>query len=38
LGDVRKKDKTEVAGMGWFSIIEDPTGAILALWQPQPRK
>jgi len=38
LGATIKKDKTEVAGMGWFSIIEDPTGAILALWQPQPRK
>lgn len=27
------KDVTEVTDMGWFSIIEDPTGAILGLWQ-----
>jgi predicted enzyme related to lactoylglutathione lyase len=27
------KDVTEVPGMGWFSIILDPTGAGLGLWQ-----
>jgi len=24
---------TEVMGMGWFSVILDPTGAALGLWQ-----
>jgi predicted enzyme related to lactoylglutathione lyase len=27
------KDVTEVPQMGWFSIIIDPTGAALGLWQ-----
>jgi hypothetical protein len=27
------KDVTEVPQMGWFSVIVDPTGAALALWQ-----
>jgi hypothetical protein len=27
------KEVTEVGGMGWFSVIADPTGAALALWQ-----
>jgi predicted enzyme related to lactoylglutathione lyase len=27
------KEVTEVPGMGWFSIITDPTGAVLGLWQ-----
>jgi predicted enzyme related to lactoylglutathione lyase len=27
------KDVTEVMGMGWLSIIIDPTGAALGLWQ-----
>ncbi len=27
------KDVTEVPGMGWFSIILDPTGAALGLWK-----
>jgi predicted enzyme related to lactoylglutathione lyase len=30
------KGATEVPGMGWFSIITDPTGALLALWQVNP--
>lgn len=30
------KDVAEVAGMGWFSIIVDPTGAALGLWQAAP--
>ncbi|HEY7761098.1 MAG TPA: VOC family protein [Burkholderiales bacterium] len=37
LGGVVKKDVTEVPGVGWFSIIEDPTGAVLALWKPKPK-
>ena len=27
------REKTEVPEMGWFSIIVDPTGAVLGLWQ-----
>ena len=27
------KDVDEVPGMGWYSIIVDPTGAALGLWQ-----
>jgi predicted enzyme related to lactoylglutathione lyase len=30
------KEKTEVPGMGWFSIIMDPTGAALGLWESAP--
>jgi len=33
LGAAVLKDVTEVAGMGWFSVIADPTGAALGLWQ-----
>jgi hypothetical protein len=33
LGATVMKDVTEVPGMGWFSIITDPTGAHLGLWQ-----
>ena len=29
------KDSIEVPGMGWLSIITDPTGATLGLWQPK---
>jgi predicted enzyme related to lactoylglutathione lyase len=28
------KDVTEVPGMGWLSIIVDPTGAMIGLWEP----
>lgn len=28
------KGVTEVEGMGWLSIIVDPTGAMLGLWEP----
>ena len=35
LGATVKKDVTEVMGMGWLSIIADPTGATLGLWQPK---
>jgi predicted enzyme related to lactoylglutathione lyase len=27
------KDVTEGPGMGYLSIIKDPTGALLGLWQ-----
>lgn len=36
LGATICKDVTEVPGMGWFSIITDPAGAMLALWQVNP--
>ena len=29
------KEKTEVPGAGAFSIITDPTGAMLGLWEPK---
>jgi predicted enzyme related to lactoylglutathione lyase len=29
------KDVTEVKGSGWLSIIVDPTGAMLGLWEPK---
>lgn len=35
LGATIMKDVTEVMGMGWLSIIVDPTGAALGLWQPK---
>jgi len=33
LGGKVMKDVTEVPGMGWFSIIQDPTGSMLGLWK-----
>jgi predicted enzyme related to lactoylglutathione lyase len=33
LGAKVMRDVTEVIGMGWLSIIADPTGAALGLWQ-----
>jgi len=33
LGATVMKDVSEVPDMGWFSIIVDPTGAPLGLWQ-----
>jgi predicted enzyme related to lactoylglutathione lyase len=33
LGAQLMKDVTEVPDMGWFSIICDPAGAFLGLWQ-----
>lgn len=39
LGATVVKSSTEVTGMGWFSIIIDPTGAVFALWKAaQPMK
>ena len=35
LGAKVMKDVTEVMDMGWLSIIVDPTGAMLGLWQPK---
>ena len=31
------KDKTEVPGMGWFSIFQDTTGAVIAVWEVKPK-
>jgi predicted enzyme related to lactoylglutathione lyase len=36
LGATICKDVTEIPGIGWFSVITDPTGATLALWQMNP--
>ena len=33
LGAKVMKDVTEVLGMGWFSFIQDPSGAVLGLWK-----
>jgi uncharacterized protein len=33
LGATIAKDVTEVPDMGWFSVIVDPTGAAVGLWQ-----
>ena len=33
LGATIAKDVTEVSNFGWFSIIIDPTGAALGLWE-----
>jgi hypothetical protein len=35
LGAAICKEVTEVPGMGWFSVITDPTGATFGLWQPK---
>jgi predicted enzyme related to lactoylglutathione lyase len=36
LGAKIVQDKMEVGGFGWMSVISDPTGATIALWQPKP--
>ncbi len=38
LGATIAKVVTEVPGMGWFSVIIDPTGAPFGLWQPKTTK
>ena len=38
LGATIAKDVTEVPGMGWFSVIIDPTGAAFGLWQAKTGK
>ena len=35
LGANVMKDVTEVMGAGWLSILIDPTGAAIGLWQPK---
>jgi uncharacterized protein len=37
LGAAIIRDAMEVPGMGWLSIIKDPTGAGLGLWKPNAR-
>jgi len=37
LGATVMKDVTEVKDMGSFSILVDPTGAMIALWEAKPR-
>ena len=37
LGATILKDVSEVPDMGWFSIITDPTGAALGMWQAKPK-
>jgi len=37
LGAQVMKDVTEVKGMGSFSILSDPTGGTIALWEAKPR-
>jgi len=37
LGAKIMMDKTEVANFGFMSVITDPTGATIALWQPKQR-
>jgi uncharacterized protein len=34
-GATLMRDITDVAGMGAFTVISDPTGAALGLWQPK---
>src|SRR4029079_1315570 len=38
LGATILKEKSEVPGMVWFSIFRDPTGALIALWEPKPKE
>jgi predicted enzyme related to lactoylglutathione lyase len=35
LGATVLQDVMEIAGYGWFSVIRDPTGAVIAMWQPK---
>jgi predicted enzyme related to lactoylglutathione lyase len=37
LGATVMKDVTEIPDMGFFSVITDPTGAALGLWQTKPK-
>jgi predicted enzyme related to lactoylglutathione lyase len=37
LGAKVVRDVTEVPETGWFSILQDPTGAAIALWKAKPR-
>lgn len=35
LGATIVQDNQEVPNMGWFTVLKDPTGAAIALWQPK---
>jgi len=37
LGATVVQDVLEVMGMGWISVIQDPTGGFIGLWQPKGR-
>jgi len=37
LGAKVVKEAVEVMDSGWLSILADPTGAALGLWQPKPK-
>lgn len=34
LGATVLQDVMQVGDYGWFSVIKDPTGAVIAMWQP----
>ena len=36
LGGTVVQPKTEIPDMGWYSVITDPSGAVLGLWQNKP--
>lgn len=38
LGATVLMEKTEVPNFGWFSVIQDPTGAAVGLWQGMGKK
>jgi hypothetical protein len=38
LGATVVADVAEIPDFGWFSVILDPTGAALGLWQPKMAK
>jgi predicted enzyme related to lactoylglutathione lyase len=38
LGAIVCKDVTEIPGMGWLSILRDPTGAMIGLWEEMSQK
>lgn len=35
LGGSVPQEAMPIAGCGWLSVIRDPTGAVIALWQPK---
>jgi len=35
LGAAVHREPTEIPNVGWFSVIADPTGAVIALFQPK---
>jgi predicted enzyme related to lactoylglutathione lyase len=37
LGGTVMKDVTEIPDYGWYSVIADPTGAVLGLFKPKAR-